>query len=179
MAEPFSFSTGFSSSNYIDFGGTVESLNTLNASFKTGIVTTSLGVGIDSKKPLNQPFKDFTNQPAIEAKVKCNITDNFNLQGRFRKIGEAEQYRVAFGGSYKFDGNNSIYSSVHLTTKNSNNEWSTNTGAWLGFTHDFGRCSVSAEVQQNVPLNDLSSPSKIREVNLSDTMVNVIVSVPF
>ena len=48
MTKPLSLSTGFSSSNYIDFGGTIESFNTLNASLKTGIVTTSVGVGIDS-----------------------------------------------------------------------------------------------------------------------------------
>ena len=81
-------------------------------------------------------------------------------------------------GSYKFD-NNSIYSSVHLTTKNSNNQWSTNTGAWLGFTHDFEGCSISAEVQQNIPLKGLSSSQNKREINTSDTMVNVIVSIPF
>ncbi len=178
MTKPVSFSTGFSSSNYIDFGGTIESFNTLNASLKTGIVTTSVGVGIDSKTSLNPLFQGSTSQPAIEAKVKCNITNNLNAQARFRKIGEAEQYRVTFGGSYKFD-NNSIYSSVHLTTKNSNNQWSTNTGAWLGFTHDFEGCSISAEVQQNIPLKGLSSSQNKREINTSDTMVNVIVSIPF
>ena len=56
----------------------------------------------------------------LEAKLKYNINDNLNAQARFRKIGDAEQYRVTFGGSYKFDKNNSIYSSVHLTTKHSN-----------------------------------------------------------
>ena len=79
MPKPISFNTGFSSSNYIDFDDTAESLNTLNASLKTGIITTSLGVGIDSKFSLNPLFQGTTNKPALEAKVKCNIFKNTSI----------------------------------------------------------------------------------------------------
>ena len=179
MTIPIKLSTGFSSSNYYGFDEKVESLNTLNTSLKTGKITTSVGVGIDSKYKLNPVFQDLTNKLAVEAKLKYNITDNLNAQARFRKIGDTEQYRVTFGGSYNFNEKDSVYSSAHLTTKNSMDAWSTNTGAWIGWTHNFEKCSLSAEVQQNIPLNGMSSPEKARKINPSDTTFNILLSVPF
>lgn len=161
----------FSSSNYFDFSSSAESLNMLGVNLKTGPVNFSVGVGSNTTYKLTSDNQDVENKPALEAKLKYNINDNLNTQARFRKIGGAEQYRITFGGSYKFDKNNSIYSSVHLTTKHSDGNWNTNTGAWIGYTHNFKKASVSAEFQQNIPLN--------RKINRSDSMVNVIVSIPF
>ena len=171
MTEPEKIKTTFSSSNYFDFDSGAESLNMLSASSGYKDLNLSLGLGVDSSYKLSSGNQDVKNKPALEAKLKYNINDNLNTQARFRKIGDAEQYRVTFGGSYKFDKNNSIYSSVHLTTKNSNGNWNSNTGAWIGYTHNFKKASVSAEFQQNIPFN--------RKINSSDSMINVIVSVPF
>lgn len=161
----------FSTSNYFEFGGNAESLNMLTVSTNYKDFNLSLGIGSDTSYKLSSHNQEVVNNPAIEAKLKYNINENLNTQARFRKIGESEQYRVTFGGSYNFNKNNSIYSSAHLTTKNTNGEWKTNTGAWFGYTHKFDNLSVSAEVQQNIPFN--------RKVNGSDTMLNVIFSVPF
>ena len=171
MTEPIKIKTGFSSSNYFDLGSGAESLNMLSASTGYKDLNLSLGLGIYSSYKLSSGNQDVKNKPALEAKLKYNINDNLNTQARFRKIGDDEQYRVTFGGSYKFDKNNSIYSSAHLTTKHSNGEWKTNTGAWFGYTHKFDNLSVSTEVQQNIPFN--------RKINSSDTMLNVILSIPF
>ena len=170
MVEPEKIKKSFSSSNYFDFDGGAESLNMLHASTNFNDFNVSLGIGVDTScKFSNSP--NLKGKLGLEAKLKYNINDNLNAQARFRKIGDAEQYRVTFGGSYKFDKNNSIYSSVHLTTKHSNGNWNSNTGAWIGYTHNFKKASVSAELQQNIPFK--------RKINSSDSMVNVIVSVPF
>ena len=163
--------TSFSSSNYFDCASGIESLNTANASTKFGPVNFSVGVGVDTKTSLADRNSKVTNNLALEAKMKYNITDNLNTQARFRKIGDTEQYRVTFGGNYNFDKNNSIYSSAHLTTKHSNKGWNINAGAWVGYTHNFNGCSVSAELQQNIPFN--------QRISSSDTMLNVIFSIPF
>ena len=170
MTEP-QLKANISSSNYFDFDKGAENLTMLSASTNLNKFNLSLGIGSDTSYKIFSGNQEVTNNPAFEAKLKYNINDNLNTQARFRKIGDAEQYRVTFGGSYKFDKNNSIYSSAHLTTKHSNGEWKTNTGAWLGYTHKFDNLSVSAEVQQNIPFN--------RKINSSDTMLNVILSIPF
>ena len=62
--------------------------------------------------------------------------------------------------------------SAHLTAKQkSDDTWSSNCGGWLGFTHNFENCSVSAEIQQNIPFKG--------KLETSDTMVNIIASIPF
>lgn len=171
MTEP-KITTSVSSSNYYAFNGDVDSFNAINVSAGYGNWNFSLGAGANSSFGLFSGKNEVDRKPALEAKVKYNINDNLNAQARFRKIGDnTEQYRVTFGGSYKFDKKNSIYSSAHLTTKHSNGEWKTNSGAWIGYTHDFGYLSLSAEFQQNIPFN--------RKINSSDSMINVIVSVPF
>ncbi len=171
MSEPQKIKATFSSSNYFDFDSGAESLNILSASTGYKDLNLSLGLGVDSSYKLSSGNQDVKNKPALEAKLKYNINDNLNTQARLRKIGDSEQYRVTFGGSYKFDKKNSIYASAHLTTKHSRNDWNTNSGAWVGYTHNFDKCSISAEFQQNVPFN--------RKINRSDSMINVIVSVPF
>ena len=161
----------FSSSNYFDFSGSAESLNMLGVNLKTGPVNFSVGVGSNTTYKLTSDNQDVDNKFALEAKLKYNINNNLNTQARFRKIGDSEQYRITFGGSYNFDKKNSIYSSVHLTTKHSNDSWKTNTGAWVGYTHNFNNCSLSAELQQNIPFN--------RKIDISDTMFNVMLNIPF
>lgn len=175
MTNNFNVSTSFTNSNYIDFGkdknkSNFESLNTYNLSLQKGNLTTSFGLGVDTQFNMDSPGKR-KNAPAIEAKVKYNITDNINAQARFRKIGDAEQYRVTFGGSYNFNKNNSIYTAAHLTTKHNDSGFKTNTGGWIGYTHKFGKCSLSAELQQNIPFNG--------DIQSNDTMVNIIASIPF
>ncbi|MBE7711545.1 MAG: hypothetical protein E7Z92_05335 [Cyanobacteria bacterium SIG31] len=176
MSNPLSTKTSFSSSNYYDFGNEInksnfESLNTFNLSLQSGDFTATVGIGASTKFNIHSPQKGVTTVPAVEAKLKYNISNHLNAQARIRKIDDTEQYRVTFGGSYSFDKNNSIYSSAHLTTKHSKKGWKTNTGAWVGYTHNFNNCSLSAELQQNIPFKGKIQPS--------DTMVNVIVSVPF
>ena len=184
MVKSVNAKTSFTSSNYYDFGNNeskpnFESLNTYNLSVQTGKLTTSLGLGASTKFNTGSFFEERTTTPAAEAKLKYNICNNLNTQARFRKIGNTEQYRLTFGGSYNFDKRNSIYSSVHLTTKHSNQEWSTNGGGWLGYTHNFDKCSISAEFQQNVPLNREKDSSKLKKIEQSDSMVNLILTVPF
>ena len=162
-----------STSNYFQFDGRSESLNMLNASTKLGNTTFTVGLGVDSSYKFasnTEPKNNF----AVEAKVKYNISENLNAQARFRKIGATEQYRLTFGGNYNFDKKNSIYGSLHLTEKFNNGERKTNTGAWFGYTHNFNDLSVSLELQQNVPLPD---DGKIK-IGLSDTLFNLIVSIP-
>ena len=76
----------------------------------------------------------------------------------------------SFTTSYNFDTKNSIYTSAHLTTKHSNGDWNTNTGAWVGYTHNFDKFSISAEVQQNIPFD--------RKLKPNDTMINVMATIP-
>lgn len=161
----------FSSSNYFEASRNIDSFNTLNVSTKIGDLTFSAGLGSNTSYKLSAAGQKTSMVPAIEAKVKYNITDNMNAQARFRKIGDAEQYRVTFGGSYNFNKNNSIYTAAHLTTKHNDDGFKTNTGGWVGYTHKFGKCSLSAELQQNIPFKG--------DVQLSDTMFNVIVGIPF
>lgn len=168
MTEPIKFN--FSNANYFDFGNSAESLNMLTASKKFGQANVSLGLGTDTTFKLDSIKKGAHNNLAFEAKVKYSIDDNLNTQARFRKIGGAEQYRVTFGGSYNFDTKNSIYTSAHLTTKHSNGDWNTNTGAWVGYTHNFDKFSISAEVQQNIPFD--------RKLKSNDTMINVMATIP-
>lgn len=172
MPRPLNINVNCTSSNYFECGGNVESLNTINTSMKINNVNLSFGFGADtSYKPTSQEQNLATNL-AFEAKAKYNINKYLNTQARFRKIGDTEQYRVTFGGSYKLNENNSIYSSAHLTAKQkSDDTWSSNCGGWLGFTHNFENCSVSAEIQQNIPFKEKLQPS--------DTMVNLIATIPF
>ena len=161
-----------SSSNYFEASNSVDSFNTLNVTTNIGKVNFSTGIGTNtSYKPTSQE-QNLTTNLAFEAKAKYNINKYLNTQARFRKIGDAEQYRVTFGGNYKLNENNSIYSSAHLKAKQKNNDtWSSNCGGWFGFTHNFENCSVSAEIQQNIPFKGNLQPS--------DTMVNLIATIPF
>ena len=141
------------SSNYFELNGDTESLNMLTISTNVDKVNLSFGLGVDSSY-IFADKQDVKNNLALEVKAKYNITKDLNLQGRFRKIGDAEQYRLAFGGSYKFDSKNLIYASAHLTTKHTAGDlWKTNTGGWIGYTHKFENCSLSAELQKNFSLD--------------------------
>jgi len=171
MSDRLKVTGSFSSSNYFEASQNIDSFNTLNVSTQVGDVTFSAGVGTNTSYKPNATGYKTSMVPAIEAKVKYNITDNLNAQARFRKIGDTEQYRVAFGGSYNINNNNSIYAAAHLTNKQTSISSKTNTGAWVGYTHNFGGCSLSAELQQNIPFKG--------KVQSGDTMFNLMFSIPF
>ena len=171
MSNELKIAGSFSSSNYFEASNSVDSFNTLNVSTNIGKVNFSAGIGTNTSYKPTSMGQNLATNLAFESKLKYNITDSLNTQFRFRKIGDAEQYRVTFGGNYKIDKNNSIYSAAHLTTKHSNNSFKTNTGAWAGYTHKFDNCSLSIELQQNIPFKGKLQPS--------DTMVNLIATIPF
>ena len=165
------------SSNYYSLDGNNENLTMLLASTALNKNTTlTLGFGNDWTVTDGKN----KNKPAIEAKAKYNIGENLNTQFRFRKIGGTEQYRVTFGGSHKIDKNQSLYASIHTTAKNSGN-WKCNTGGWIGYTYKFKNgTSISAEFQQNIPLNNTkqSVGKTLSAFDDSNKMINVILSVP-
>ena len=171
--------TGFvSSSNYLSFDGSNENLTTLGGNVK---ITRDLNLTVGVGNYFTHTSDKNTNEPTIEAKLKYNINDNLNVQARFREIGGVEQYRVAFGGSHKINKQNSIYTAIHATAKDTG-KWSFNTGAWVGYTHNFKNgISISGEFQQNIPLNKGSKNVGKTLGCFDDTnkMFNVIVSVPF
>lgn len=165
------------SSNYYSPDGNNENLTMLAASTALNKNTTlTFGFGNDWTVADGKN----KNKPAIEAKVKYNIGKNLNTQFRFREIGNTEQYRVTFGGSHKINKNQSLYASVHTTAKNSDS-WKYNAGGWIGYTYKFNSgTSVSAEFQQNIPLNNTKqSVGKIlSSFDDSNKMLNVIFSIP-
>ena len=163
--------------NYLSFDGTNENFTMVQGNTNiTPKLSASLGIGDYWTHSANKN----THKPAFEAKLKYNINNNLNAQARFREIGGTEQYRVAFGGSCKFDKHQSIYAAVHTTAKDSD-KWSFNAGGWIGYTYKFNNgIAISGELQQNIPLNK-TAPSFGRTVsNFDDSnkMFNVIVSVP-
>ena len=176
---PIRINGNISTSNYLAFDGNNENLTMLGASAKVAPNTTlSIGFGNDS----NINGSKISNKPAFEAKVKYNIGEHLNAQARFREIGGTEQYRVTFGGSYKFDNKNSIYGSVHATSKNNHGDWNHKAGGWIGYTHDFGNgFSVSGELQQNIPLNKTAQSvgKTLGSFNDSNKSFNIIASYNF
>jgi len=164
-------------SNYLSFDGKNENLITLGGDIK---LTKQLGLSVGVGNYWTHSNGKDTHKPAIEAKLKYNIGDYLNAQARFREIGGDEQYRITFGGSYRFDQHNSVYASVHGTAKYSG-EWKYNTGGWLGYTYKFNNgISISGEIQQNIPLNNAKKNvgETIGCFNDSDKSLNVIVSIP-
>ena len=173
MTEP-TINGNFSHQTYVGSDGSVENISLLGASTKLGNTNLSIGMGNDSY------LKDdgtYSNKPIFEAKVKQNFNNNLNAQFRFRETGGVEQYRATVGGSYAFDNQNSIYGAVHATAKNKNDIWSYNTGAWVGYTHNFGKASLSVEAQQNIALN--GNRTNLGSFNDGNKYVNVILSIPF
>ncbi len=166
-----------SNANYLSFNGENENLTLIGGDIKfSSRLNMSVGIGNDwtHSKSGNK------NKPAIEAKIKYNIGECFNAQTRFREIGGTEQYRVAFGGSYKLDKHNSIYSDLHFTAKDSG-EWKYNTGGWIGYTYKFNNgVSVSGELQQNIPLNKGSQGAgkTLAAFDDSNKMFNLMLTIP-
>lgn len=171
----FKICGNFSNSTYIDSGNGIETINTFGVSTRFNNTNFSVAIGNDLK------FKGGKRQadnPFFEAKVKQNFNSNFNAQLRFRESGGTEQYRAAFGASYAFDKQNSIYGAIHATAKDKNGNWSYNTGAWIGYTHKFPNgISASAEIQQNIALN--GQHTDIRSFNDGNKMVNFFLTIPF
>lgn len=167
-----------STSNYYDLSKTNENLTLIGGNLSLNDKTTlSLGVGNDCKTNSDGT----TNKLAVEAKAKYNISDKLNIQARFREIGGSEQYRLTFGGSHPLGKNNSVYCAIHGTTKKKNGSWSTNTGGWVGLSHKFKNgMSLSAEVQQNIPLNNAkkSFGETIRSFDDDNKMVSVFLTIP-
>ena len=163
--------------NYLSFNGENENLTLIGGNVKlSSKLNISLGIGNDwtHSKGENK------NKPAIEAKLKYNIRECLKTQFRFREIGGTEQYRVTFGGNYKFDKHNSVYSDLHVTSKDSG-KWKYNTGGWIGYPYSFNNgISVSGEFQQNIPLNkgSQSAEKTLAAFDDSNKMFNVILTLP-
>ena len=165
----------FSNSTYFDSSNGIQSINVISASAKFNNTNISIGIGNDS---YCKGGEIQSNNPFFEGKIKQNINDNLNAQLRFRESGGTRQYRVTFGGSYAFDKQNSIYCAAHATAKDKNDNWSYNTGAWIGYTHTFSNgISTSAELQQNIPLN--GTAPNLTSFNDGNKSINIFVTIPF
>jgi hypothetical protein len=168
----------FANSSYIGTSNT-ENLSITGESYSFGKYgTISFGGGVDQKYDYKKG--SYSYNPAFEAKYKLNIGNHLNTQVRFREIGGTEQLRATFGGSYKFNDKNSIYTSAHITTKNNSGDIKTNTGLWVGYTHNFDNgMSISGEFQQNVPLNSTTDIEEtLNSWDDGNKSFNVILSVP-
>ena len=163
--------------NYASFNGNNETLGLIGFSAPLWKdASLSCGVGAD----INVFGNEAKINPAAEIKLKQKIGKYLNTQFRFREFfGEAEQYRVTFGGNYKFNDNWSIYGAVHGTAKNNDN-WKWNTGGWIGATYTTkGGVDISAEFQQNIPLGKGADAKKaLSSFNDGNKMVNVLISIP-
>ena len=169
------FTGQFTMSNYFSLDGSNQNLALLGASTKLSD-NLSITAGVGNSWEIDKDGHS-KNQPAIELKGKYNISDNLNVQARFREIGGKDQYRVTFGGSHVFDKKNSIYAAAHLTTNDFNKY---KTGGWIGYTHKFNNgVSISAEIQQN--LNKETSQNLGKTLgcfNDNNKLANIIVSIP-
>ena len=169
----------FSSKNYFSpFTADNKNLTLMSAKVTLGDnVKASLGVG--SEWSIKEGVHKV--KPALEAKVDFSIGEYLSTQARFREIGGAEQYRVAFTGKYKINKHNSVYATTHFTTKK-DKEWENSTGGWIGYSYKFNNgISISAELEQSIPLKK-SAPSvghSIGSFNDSNKTFNLNVSVPF
>ena len=89
----------------------------------------------------------------MELLLNHNIGDYLNSYAGFRKFGNNEEYRVAFGANYGIDKHQSIYAGTHYTMNN-DGEWNKNTGYWVGYSYELNNgATLSAEFEQGIPLN--------------------------
>ena len=154
MATP-SINGYVSTSNYFTpRTGENDNLCLAGINLKKNKLSISLGAGVDTqfKPDTNGNGLETSFKPSFEAKAVYQINKYLNTQARFREIGDAQQYRVTFGGSYKINDVVSVYAAAHATTKQAKDSPSkTNFGAWLGTTFNLNKSlSISTEIQQNI-----------------------------
>ena len=167
----------YSENNYSAFTGDNFNITLFNIKTKIGRNTdASFGIG----NVWTYEDKQNKNVPAMEAMLTQNVGEYLNGYTRFRKFGNNEEYRVAFGANYGIDNHHSIYAGTHYTMNN-DGEWSRNTGYWLGYSYQFNNgASISAEFEQGVPLNK-TAPSighTLGSFNDANKTFNLTVAIP-